>query len=491
MDQGNDQKMQKKVSFFKKFTRFWGAVFTLVSALFLSTLFYLDILPLNYTIYAFLGIAFLWLMIFPALFIIRIKKSRKLIALFFSLIIMVGYGIGISYLHGTANFLSGITSFASQTRDFYVIAEKNDSKYNKLTDISGAKVFGVNDGQEGLKEAFNKIKDRYSASAGYYEDISSLGDGLLNRDCRLILFSERDKSAMQQISPDFKSRTKVIGKIRIKIKDKAIAKRKNLKTDSYNVLISGIDHDKNIDEEGRSDVNMLVTVNPKTKNVLLTSIPRDYRVKLKKFGNAEDKITHTGLYGADCTVDAVEELLDVDVNYYVKVNFATVREMVDAIGGIDVYSDKEISLDVGGGRIHKYIQGINHVSGEEALAFARERDSYESGDIHRNMNQQAVMKAIIEKATSSTTILNKYGDILSGLQGYIRTNFSEREIKTIIKNELKNMGGWKITSQNITGEGNSDVVYSSPQAYVYIMEHDDESIENSRRRILRVQKDSK
>ena len=236
---------------------------------------------------------------------------------------------------------------------------------------------------------------------------------------------------------------------------------------------------------------MLVTVNPKTKNVLLTSIPRDYRVKLKKFGNAEDKITHTGLYGADCTVDAVEELLDVDVNYYVKVNFATVRELVDAIGGIDVYSDKEISLDVGGGRIHKYIQGINHVSGEEALAFARERDSYESGDIHRNMNQQAVMKAIIEKATSSTTILNKYGDILSGLQGYIRTNFSEREIKTIIKNELKNMGGWKITSQNITGEGNSDVVYSSPQAYVYIMEHDDESIENSRRRILRVQKDSK
>lgn len=491
MDQGNDQRSQNKVSFFKKFTRFWGAIFTLLSALFLSTLFYLDILPLNYTIYAFLAIAFLWLIIFPALFIIRIKKSRKIIALFFSLIIMAGYGIGISYLQGTANFLSGITSFALQTRDFYVIAEKNDSKYNKLTDISGAKVFGVNDGQEGLKKAFNKIKDRYSASAGYYEDISSLGDGLLNRDCRLILFSERDKSAMQQISPNFESRTKVIGKIRIKIKDKAIAKRKNLKTESYNVLITGIDHDKNIDEEGRSDVNMLVTVNPKTKNVLLTSIPRDYRVKLKKFGSAEDKLTHTGLYGADCTVGAIEELLDVDVNYYVKVNYATVREMVDAIGGIDVYSDMQLSLDDESQQTYTYIKGNNHLNGNQALRFARERDSYESGDVHRNMNQQAVMKAIIEKATSSTTILNKYGDILNGLQGYIRTNFSEREIKTIIKNELKNMGGWKITSQNITGEGNSDVVYSSPQAYVYIMEHDDESIENSRRRILRVQKDSK
>lgn len=107
------------------------------------------------------------------------------------------------------------------------------------------------------------------------------------------------------------------------------------------------------------------------------------------------------------------------------------------------------------------------------------------------MNQQAVMKAIIEKGTSSTTILSQYGDILSGLQGYIRTNLSEREIKTIIKNELKNIGGWKITSQNITGEGNSDVLYSSPQAYVYIMEHDDEVIEKSRQRILRVQKASK
>ena len=489
MDQGNDQRSQNKVSFFKKFTRFWGAIFTLLSALFLSTLFYLDILPLKHTIYAFAAIAFLWLMIFPALFIIKIKKSRKVIALFFSSVIMLGYGVGISYLSGTASFLSGITSFASQTKDFYVIAEKNDTKYNKLTDISGAKVFGVDDEQDGKKEAFKKIKSRYFASVDYYEDIPSLGDGLLNGDCRLILLSEMDKGTMLQISPDFESKTKLIGKIRIKVKEKAVAKRKNVKTEPYNILITGIDHDKNIDEEGRSDVNMLVTVNPRTKSILLTSIPRDYRVKLKKFGNAEDKLTHTGLYGADCTVDAVEELLDVDVNYYVKVNFATVREMVDAIGGIDVYSDMEISLDIGGGKTHKYIQGINHLFGEEALAFARERYSYESGDVHRNMNQQAVMKAIIEKATSSTTILNKYGDILSGLKGYIRTNLSEREIKTIIKNELKNMGGWKITSQNITGEGNSDIVYSSPQAYVYIMEHDDESIEKSRRKILMVQKD--
>lgn len=491
MDQGNNQKIQRKVGFFKRFSRFWGALFTLLSALFLSTLFYLDILPLKHTIYAFAAIAILWLMIFPALFIIKIKKSRKVIALFFSSVIMLGYGVGISYLSGTASFLSGITSFSSQTKDFYVIAEKNDTKYNKLTDISGAKVFGVDDEQDGKIEAFKKIKSRYFASVDYYEDIPSLGDGLLNQDCRLILLSEIDKDTMLRISPDFESKTKLIGKIRIKVKEKAVAKRKNVKTEPYNILITGIDHDKNIDEEGRSDVNMLVTVNPRTKSILLTSIPRDYRVKLKKFGNAEDKLTHTGLYGADCTVDAVEDILDVDVNYYVKVNFATVREMVDAIGGIDVYSDMEISLDIGGGKTHKYIQGINHLFGEEALAFARERYSYESGDVHRNMNQQAVMKAIIEKATSSTTILNKYGDILSGLKGYIRTNLSEREIKTIIKNELKNMGGWKITSQNITGEGNSDIVYSSPQTYVYIMEHDDEVIEKSRQRILRVQKASK
>lgn len=229
MDQGNDQKIQRKVGFFKRFSRFWGALFTLLSALFLSTLFYLDILPLKHTIYAFAAIAFLWLMIFPALFIIKIKKSRKVIALFFSSVIMLGYGVGISYLSGTASFLSGITSFSSQTKDFYVIAEKNDTKYNKLTDISGAKVFGVDDEQDGKKEAFKKIKSRYFASVDYYEDIPSLGDGLLNGDCRLILLSEMDKGTMLQISPDFESKTKLIGKIRIKVKEKAVAKRKKCK----------------------------------------------------------------------------------------------------------------------------------------------------------------------------------------------------------------------------------------------------------------------
>lgn len=490
MDQGNNQNSKKKVSFFKKFTRFWGALFTLISALFLSTLFYLDILPLNYTIYAFLGVAFLWLMFFPALFIIRIKKNRKIISLFLSTLLMAGYVTGISYLSGTANFLSGITAFSSQTDDYYVIARKGDLRYQSLKDIEGSTVYAVDDDQDGKKDAFRQVR-KHSASVDYCEDLPTLGTELLNENYELIMLSESDNGTMLRISPDFDKKTKVVGVIKIKAKEKSIAKRRNVKKESYNILISGIDHDKRIDEEGRSDVNMLVTVNPRKKTVLLTSIPRDYRVKLKKFGDAEDKMTHTGLYGIDCTVDAVEELLDVDVNYYVKVNYATVREMVDAIGGIDVYSDMDLTLPDESGETYTYTKGNNHLMGNQALRFARERDSYENGDIHRNMNQQAVMKAIIEKATSSTTILNKYGKILSGLKGYIRTNMSEKEIKTIIKNELKDMGGWKISSQNLIGEGNSDTVYSSPHSHVYIMEPDLELIKKTRARIVKVQKDTK
>ena len=490
MDQGNNQNVKNKVSFFKKFTRFWGALFTLISALFLSTLFYLDILPLNYTIYAFLGVAFFWLIFFPALFIIRIKKNRKIIALCLSTLLMAGYVTGISYLSGTANFLSGITAFSSQTNDFYVIARKDDLRFKDLKDIADFTVYGVNDNQDGKKDAFREIR-KYSASDDYCEDLPTLGTELLNESYELIMLSESDKGTMLRISPDFDKKTKVVGVIKIKTKDKCIAKRKDVTKESYNILISGIDHDKKIDDEGRSDVNMIVTVNPRKKTVLLTSIPRDYRVRLKKFGNAEDKLTHTGLYGIDCTVDAVEDLLDIDVNYYVKVNYATVREMVDAIGGIDVYSDKNLSLLDENEETYTYNKGNNHLMGKQALRFARERDSYESGDIHRNMNQQAVMKAIIEKATSSTTILNRYGDILGGLKGYIRTNMSQREIKTIIKNELKNMGGWKISSQNLNGEGNSDAVYSSPHSYVYIMEPDLKLIEKSRARIIKEQNGAK
>ena len=207
---------------------------------------------------------------------------------------------------------------------------------------------------------------------------------------------------------------------------------------------------------------------------------------MKKFSGASYKLTHTLIYVIDTTVEAVEVLLNVDINYYVKVNYATVRQVVDAIGGVEVYSDRHLLLDDESGDTYEYRKGNNLLGGNQALRFARERESYEEGDIHRNENQQAVMKAIIEKATSSKTILMNYGSILRGLKGYMNTNIREDEIRKIIKNELTHIGGWDIETQNLTGEGNSDVLYSTPGDYAYVMEQDEKVIDKAHSQIMKM-----
>ena len=138
---------------------------------------------------------------------------------------------------------------------------------------------------------------------------------------------------------NFRSDTKIIYTVEVEKETKDIVKDVNVTEEPFNVYISGLDTEGSISTVSRSDVNMIVTVNPKTHKVLLTSIPRDYEIKLPSKQNVLDKLTHTGLYGIEETIASVEQLMGIDINYYVKVNYTTVTKMVDAIGGIDINSD--------------------------------------------------------------------------------------------------------------------------------------------------------
>ncbi|XVG95625.1 LCP family protein [Eubacteriales bacterium KG127] len=481
-----DEPRFAKIGIFKKFTRFWSSIFTLVSAAFISAAIFLDIFPVKILVAIFAAVAFVWLLFFPALYSYRIKKSRRIIAFFCSVILIGGYGLGAVYMAKTMGFIGEITSAGYKTFKFGVYARKNDLRYNSLKDLSNSEVYSVNDRTEQSKKAREEIKSNYGGINKFENNIADLGTNLLNESYNLIMMSGEDESLMEGIAPDFDTKTKKLGSITVKVKIKDISKKASVSDEPYNIFISGMDNDNNIDGDSRSDVNMLVTVNPKNKKILLTSIPRDYRIKIKKLGNVNDKMTHTGLYGIDATVAAAEDLLGLDINYYVKVNYGTVKSLVDGVGGIDIYSDKALSLPDESGETFEYVEGINHMDGRKALRFARERNSYESGDIHRNQNQQAVMAGVIEKATSSTTILTRYGDILHQLEGYISTNLTEREIRSIVRNELNDMGGWDIQKQNLVGEGNTGMVYSMGSDYVYIMEQDEKSINSVKRKILEV-----
>ena len=242
----------------------------------------------------------------------------------------------------------------------------------------------------------------------------------------------------------------------------------------FNVCMTGIDTVGTIDTQGRSDVNMVVTVNPETETILMTSIPRDYEVRMPDYDYATDKLTHTGFYGVDITMHAEEDLLQTKLNYYVKVNFSTVKAFIYAIGGIDVYSDYEFNPVKKPEWTVK--QGWNHMDGKQALAFARERKAFEDGDRQRIKNQQAVLEAMIKKGTSSKTMILNYNKIVSHLSYNFEMSISSSEIRSLIKLQLAKNPDWKIYKNTITGGDGHMGTYSTGSTQVYVMTQDAESI---------------
>lgn len=240
--------------------------------------------------------------------------------------------------------------------------------------------------------------------------------------------------------------------------------------------ITGIDVDGTIDEQGRSDVNMVVAVNPSTQQILMTSIPRDYEIYMPDHDNAMDKLTHTGFYGISTTIGAEEQLLDTEINYYVKVNFTTVERFIDAVGGVDVESEYEFNpVKMKDWTVQ---EGMNHMNGKQALAFARERKAFPDGDRQRIKNQQAVFEALIRKATSSRTMMLDYNKVLSSLRNYFEMSFSSREIRKLVKFQLARDPDWHIYKNTITGGDGTGDTYSA--GYAYVMSQDAESIENAK-----------
>jgi LCP family protein required for cell wall assembly len=273
--------------------------------------------------------------------------------------------------------------------------------------------------------------------------------------------------------------------------DSQLAKPVSVDKEPYNIYISGIDTVGNIDTVSRTDVNMIVTVNPKTHKVVLTSIPRDYVVQLPSANYASDKLTHTGAYGIDDTLGAVEKLTGLEMNYYVKVNYSTVLKLVDSIGGIDVNSQftfttsgMESTPGFGSSNGITFKKGKNHLNGKEALAFARERHAFTDGDIQRNKDQQLVMQAILKKVSSSKTLIMRYSNILGGIQDYMKTNFTGTEIRDIIKMQVRDMPNWKITRQSMTGTDSSAFCYSTgTDIQVSVVEPDQASIDKCVKKI--------
>ena len=265
----------------------------------------------------------------------------------------------------------------------------------------------------------------------------------------------------------------------------ANAKAVDVTKDTYNVYVTGLDTKGSIDIQSRSDVNMVITVNPVTKKILMTSIPRDYYVMLHTY-QSMDKLTHTGIYGAEETVATVEDMLGIDINYYVKCNFSTVVSLVDAIDGVDVVSDKAFTTHGRENTGYSFTEGENHLDGNSALAFARERKSFAGGDRQRIKNQQLVLEAVFKKVSSSKTLLTNYTAILKGISEYMETNFTDSELKAIAKMQLGDMADRDITKISLDGKGSSKPCYAAGNAYASVILQDEESVNKAREAIAQI-----
>ena len=249
------------------------------------------------------------------------------------------------------------------------------------------------------------------------------------------------------------------------------------------IYISGIDTEGDISTVSRSDVNVLVCVNPVTKQILFVTTPRDSYVQIPEVsGRYYDKLTHAGLYGSKCSasIATLENIFGVDVDFYMRVNFTSAVNVVDALGGVSIYSDYTFeSQNVKG---YSFYKGYNDVDGEAALAFCRERYSFPDGDYQRGRNHTEMVKAILKKAMSPA-ILSAYTDILDEVATNIETNMTTSEITELVKMQLGDGAEWNFVTWSIEGiNGGAQQLrtcYSSGSTPLYVTILDNDSIQTA------------
>ena len=447
MEADRKDEMKKKGNIF---CRMVSIIYTVLAVAFVVLLAWLNVLPAKYFWAGVALLAVASLFIVPVMYSFHGKKGRKIGATVVAFLLIAVFGVGTYYLADTLNFLGDITSIRETTEDYHVVV-KADFVGEDVSGISGQTVGTFMDTDLNYSEAKAMLQKEVNVEYAYEDGISTLLEKLYSGEYPAILISAANYEGLKGEHPELETDTKILYtvKVSIEMEDKTTAV--DVTKEPFNVYISGIDVEGDISTVSRTDVNMIATVNPVTHEVLLTSIPRDYYVNLPSKG-AKDKLTHSGLYGIQETIGAVEDIMGIDINYYVRVNYTTVVKLVDAIGGIQVDSPYEFTTSgmqsLNG---HHFVKGINNLDGRAALAFCRERHSFADGDMQRNENQQLVMEGILRKAMSSTTILTSYTSILDAVRGNMETNMSPDQMSALIKMQLDGMPDWDIQKQAIKG----------------------------------------
>ena len=400
-------------------------------------------------------------------------KIPRILSTILSVILCASLALGTVYLQ-KANQLMADVGGATYKTDNMIVVVKADDPAETLEDAANYR-FGI---QTTLDQNNNNLMiEDMEATLGRelmlieHATIQEEAQALLDGKVEAIIYNEGFSGLIEDEIEDYSEQIKILYQYGI---DTVIEDEDEDEKDvskPFNVYISGIDVSGAITKNSRSDVNIVMTVNPITKQIVLTTTPRDYYVEFPGItGGQKDKLTHAGIYGVDVSMATLEELYDTDIDYYARVNFTSLIKIVDALGGVDV--DSEVAFSVAG---YNFTKGVNHMNGEQALAFSRERHSFEDGDRQRGKNQEAVLTAILEKAMSPA-ILKSADKLIASVSDSVETNMTRDEMAQLIRMQLSDGASWQIESQAADGTGSTQKCFSTGNSMLYVMYPDETTV---------------
>nr|AAD53065.1 CpsA [Streptococcus agalactiae COH1] len=421
------------------------------------------------------------LIILASLFLCIKNKAR----IFTTIILVLSSIFVATTLYGfksTIDLTNNLNKTASYSEIEMSVVVPKDSKITNIEAVSKLAAPVKND-TSNITDLIEHIKSEKGISitpqkTDSYQDAYNR---IKNGDSQAMVLNNAYVSLIELSTPDFKSQIKTI--YTYKIKKKINRKNTNHKEGVFNIYISGIDTFGSISTVSRSDVNIIMTVNTNTHKVLLTTTPRDAYVKIPDGGgNQYDKLTHAGLYGVETSMKTLENLYDINLDYYARINFSSFFKINRPLGRSDsLYTIKLLQVNM---VILDFPVGQVTLNSEQALGFVRERYSLQGGDNDRGRNQEKVIAAIINKLASSQSV-TKLNSITSQLQTSVQTNMTIDNINDLINNQLSTGQRFTVESQALTGHGSTGELpsYAMPGAQLYMMSIDQSSLSNAKSKI--------
>lgn len=416
----------------------------------------------------------------------RSKPVRLAIGSILAMVFCLVFAIGTRYIQIGIDTLNTITQEENETASMAVYVRADDTR--EMAQLLG-ETFGTLALSTGnTQAAVAQLNQDYSTTltTQSFNAATELVDALKAEEVNVILIDQGHLSVLEDLEgyEDTMDNLREVKSFRVVVQTDNTPQPTGTISDNdsvFTVYISGSDsRDSNIMATGRSDVNIIATVNTKTHQVLLLNTPRDFYVPLARSGpyDLPDKLTHAGIYGVDESKDTLAEYYGIDIDYYFRVNFNGFEDIIDALGGIDVDSQYAFSSSISDTPIH-YNKGINHLDGYEALYYVRERYSFVNGDYQRGINQMQVIEAVMKKAMSPS-ILTSYTSMMQALSDCFKTSVPSDLISSLVRDQLSSGGDWNIVTYYVSGTGSSEYTYSIPSQKAYVTIPDESTVETAK-----------